>query len=144
MITSMFLHAGMGHLVSNMIVLFFAGGGVEKKLGSVSFLVMYIVTGLCGNILSVYRSVTQGQVHLSLGASGAVFGMLGTLVVLTVRDRNRLQRGSLQRLFFGIALSLYNGMTTEGIDQMAHVGGFIAGIVFGLIFIILHPRNSDQ
>lgn len=141
LITSMFLHANISHLVSNMIVLFFAGGDVEKKLGHLCFLLMYIVTGLCGGLLSVYSSIRQGQVHLSLGASGAVFGMLGTLAVLTFRDRKKLDKGALPRLFCGIALSLYSGRTTQGIDHTAHLGGFIAGIVFGIVFVLITGKE---
>lgn len=129
--TAMFLHANFNHLISNMLVLFFAGGEVERKTGTLSFFIMYIVTGLCGNLLSVLAGVRQHEARMSLGASGAVFGMLGVLAVQTLLNRKRLQRGSPLRLGFGIGLSLYAGWSTPGIDQMAHVGGFIAGLLFG-------------
>ncbi len=134
--TSIFLHSGMGHLVSNMLVLFFAGAEVEKKSSTLSFIIMYILTGLGGNLLSVLMSVRQQEMHVSLGASGAVFGMLGVLAVFTFADRKDLQKGALMRLFAGIGISLYSGSVTPGVDQMAHVGGFVSGILYGALLLL--------
>lgn len=136
LLTSMFLHANIGHLVSNMLVLFFAGAEVEKKTGTLSFIIMYVITGLCGNLLSVLTSVRHNEWNQSLGASGAVFGMLGVLAVITFAERKRLQKGALMRLIAGIGLSLYSGSVTPGIDQMAHVGGFAAGIIYGGLVLL--------
>ena len=134
--TSIFLHSGMGHLVSNMLVLFFAGAEVERKSGTLSFIIMYILTGLSGNLLSVLMSVRQQEMHVSLGASGAVFGMLGVLAAFTFADRKDLQKGALMRLFAGIGISLYSGSVTPGVDQMAHVGGFAGGILYGALLLL--------
>ena len=142
--TSMFLHADMNHLVSNMLVLFFAGGDVEKRTGTFSFVILYLLTGLCGNLLSVLNSVRLSERHLSLGASGAVFGMLGALAVFTFLNRKNLQRGSLMRLGFGIALSLYAGSVNPAVDQTAHIGGFISGIIYAAAVSLIPGKSSLQ
>ena len=144
LITSMFLHADMNHLVSNMLVLFFAGGDVEKRTGTFSFVILYLLTGLCGNLLSVLNSVRLSERHLSLGASGAVFGMLGALAVFTFLNRKNLQRGSLMRLGFGIALSLYAGSVNPAVDQTAHIGGFISGIIYAAAVSLIPGKSSLQ
>ena len=148
LITSMFLHADMNHLVSNMLVLFFAGGEVEKRTGTFSFVILYFLTGLCGNLLSVLNSVRLAERHMSLGASGAVFGMLGALALFTFLNRKNLQRGSLMRLGFGIALSLYAGSVNPAVDQTAHIGGFISGIIYAAAISLIpgqrSPRDGDR
>lgn len=87
--TSMFLHADAGHLINNMIVLFAGGGIVERNLGHVRFIALYIVSGLAGNAASVFTEYLTRSYSFSIGASGAVFGVIGALVFLILMEARR-------------------------------------------------------
>lgn len=128
-LTSIFLHNGIFHLVLNMIGLFYGGLAAERILGSKRFLLMYLVSGL-------FASVTSYFFHdetLSVGASGAVFGVFGFLLghyILPGADKE-LRKAVLMQLGVYIGLNLLNGMK-EGIDNWAHVGGLVSGFMIGL------------
>lgn len=120
--TSMFLHAGIIHLVMNMYALYVVGKEVETYLGKAKFLVIYLVSGLVGSLLSCLGT------YSSVGASGAIFGLFGALLYF----------GYYYRLYFGsvlikqilpvIAINLLIGFTISGINNAAHIGGLIGGI----------------
>jgi rhomboid protease GluP len=128
-LTSVFLHNGIFHLVLNMIGLFYGGLAAERILGSKRFLFMYLVSGL-------FASVTSYFFHdetLSVGASGAVFGVYGFLLghyILPGADKE-LRKAVLMQLGVYIGLNLLNGMK-EGIDNWAHIGGLASGFLIGL------------
>ena len=119
--TSMFLHFGITHLTSNMIVM----------LGHLRFLLLYLVGGLFGNVCSVIADVAGGSESVSAGASGAVFALLGAIVILYLFRRD-IFRIPVTRVIFGLALALLPGFYTEGIDLVAHVGGLVAGAILML------------
>ena len=80
LITSVFLHADVSHLFNNMIVQFAGGGIVEKNIGHIRYGILYILCGICGNLTSAAADWLTGQYGYSVGASGAVFGVIGALV----------------------------------------------------------------
>ena len=129
--TSMFLHFGITHLTSNMIVLAALGENHEKMLGHLRFLLLYLVGGLFGNVCSVIADVAGGSESVSAGASGAVFALLGAIVILYLYRRD-IFRIPVTRVIFGLALALLPGFDTEGIDLVAHVGGLVAGAILML------------
>ena len=81
---AMFLHADIAHLSNNMIVLFFLGSVLEKETGHLPFLIIYFLSGLGGNIVSLAVKVMQNSEVMSIGASGAVFGLDGLLLTLVI------------------------------------------------------------
>ena len=86
MFTSMFLHFGVEHLINNMIVLGAIGMHLEPHLGKVKFLVIYMLSGLAGNGLSLVTDILSNSYPASAGASGAVFGIMGALVIVVILE----------------------------------------------------------
>ncbi|MDD3360933.1 MAG: rhomboid family intramembrane serine protease [Hespellia sp.] len=131
--TSMFLHFGIDHLLNNMITLLVLGWTLENEIGRIRFLIIYFGGGLCGNLLSLSLELRSQDYALSAGASGAIFAIVGALVYLAIRNRGRIGNVSGRGLLFMCALTLYNGFTTTGIDNAAHIGGGVAGFLLGVV-----------
>lgn len=138
--TSMFLHFGIQHLANNMILLAAAGCKLEGAVGKVKYLAIYLGAGLAGNILSLYRMLQTGDYAVCAGASGAVFGIIGALIWAAVRNRGRFEGLTVRGLLFMIALCLYYGITTAGVDNWAHVGGAAGGF---FLCILLYRKPQD-
>lgn len=134
--TSMFLHFGADHLVNNMLILGLMGLRLEHTLGSVRFLILYLASGLCGNLLSLYQEWMTGDFAVSAGASGAVFGVIGGLIAWAVFHKGRVEGLTAKGLFGMAALSLYYGFSTAGVDNWGHIGGLAGGIVTGSVFAV--------
>jgi len=124
LLTPVFLHAGVVHLLINCYSLYAIGVSVERIFGRPRFLVVYFIAGVLGNILSFMFSPNPG-----VGASGAIFGLLGALLYFG------LEKPSLFRRFFGnsilitIVINLTYGFSSTGIDNFAHIGGLIGGFL---------------
>ncbi len=125
--TSMFLHWNVEHLFSNMIVLYYVGAIVERKLGPVPYMALYLLSGFAGNIFSVGYELLTNAYGSSAGASGAVFGVEGALLFLVMSHRGKLESMTAGRVAFAIAFSLYCGFTSVGVNNAAHVGGVFMG-----------------
>lgn len=125
--TAMFLHFGAQHLANNMILLAAAGGILEKAVGGLRYLIIYLGGGLVGNLLSLYIMVRTGDYAVSAGASGAVFAIIGALVWAAIRNKGKISGLNTKGLLFMIALCLFYGITTTGIDNYAHIGGAVGG-----------------
>lgn len=130
---SMFLHFGFEHLMNNMIALAAIGWNLEQETGKIKFLLIYFVSGLSGNILSAYADIFTQDYSVSAGASGAVFGIIGALLYVAIRNKGRIGNISGRGLMIMIVLSLYCGVTEGGIDNMAHIGGLAAGFLMGIL-----------
>lgn len=146
LITSMFLHGGIDHLVGNMIILFVLGAILERYTGHIVFFILYMITGICGNLLTIVFEVRNGLSWNSIGASGAIMGLIGFLLVWFVASGGRYLGDSytLGRLFI-LAIYVYQAIRyQEGINNIAHLGGFTAGFFFGLINIIILKNNKEM
>lgn len=133
LITPVFLHSQsfIFHIIMNSYILYALGPNVEQAFGSVRFAVMYLVAGFMGNVVSFVMPPDVG----SLGASGAVFGIAGVLLVyLFRRRRSAFVAQYLRSILFFIGINLAIGFLFRGIDNWAHIGGLLAGIVLGLGF----------
>ncbi len=139
-ITSMFLHFGIEHLLNNMVILGALGWNLELETGKIRFLIIYLVSGIGGNLLSLYLGVSSAEYAVSAGASGAIFGLMGALLYVAARNRGRMGRISGKGVLFMIALSLYFGITSSGIDNAAHIGGLLCGFI--LAVILYRKKNS--
>lgn len=131
--TAMFLHADITHLVSNMILLYFLGDIVERGLGHIKYFLLYLLAGLCGSMLSLHISLATGSVAGSLGASGAIFGMIGALLWIVIRNKGHLETMTTPKVLFLIGYSLYEGFRGTNIDNAAHIGGLIAGFLLAML-----------
>lgn len=137
LLTSMFLHGGFLHLVLNAWALYQLGTLFESWLGSIRMLVTYFVTGIAGSLASI--AWTQGP---SVGASGAIFGLLGALIAFLLRRRGELSpagKAILSQLVMWAVINVFFGFSTPGIDNAAHLGGCAAGFLLGLL---LRERGS--
>jgi len=155
LVTSMFLHADLSHLFNNMIVQFAAGQILEKNLGHFRYGILYMLCGISGNLVSAALDFCTGQYGYSVGASGAVFGMIGSLLFMIIRGaRNRKQAVSedgsqennawkslLIRAGLMTAYLLYSGWSNPVVNQAAHVGGLITGFLLAAVFL---PREESD
>lgn len=133
LLTSVFMHFGVNHIANNMIILFILGDNMERALGHVKYLVFYLVCGVGANIVSMMVNVMQGDVVVSAGASGAIFGVIGGLLYAVVINHGRLEDLSTRQLAVMILCSLYFGFTSTGVDNVAHVAGLLIGIVMAVL-----------
>ena len=138
LITSLFLHFGIQHLLNNMVMLGALGYQLENEIGRIKFLLIYFISGIGGNLCSLYWNVSHGEQVISAGASGAIFGLMGALLYIVAVNRGRLGRLSGRGMLIMVALSLYFGLTSSGVDNSAHIGGLICGI---LITVLLYRRK---
>lgn len=134
LLTSIFLHFGFEHLMSNTVSLLVMGWNLEPVIGSAKLLVLYFCSGIGGNLLSMALDMMKDEYVVSAGASGAIFGMTGALLYVAYRYRDRVKEISGRGMMFVVALSLYLGFTDSGVDNAAHVGGLVVGFVFALLF----------
>lgn len=139
--TSMFLHFGYDHLFNNMIALAAMGWNLELDMGKIKYLIVYFVSGLAGNILSAWWDIQTGSMAVSAGASGAIFGIIGALLYVAIRNRGRIGDISGRGLVAMVVLTLYYGFTSGGVDNMAHIGGLAAGFLTG---ILLYRKRNDK
>ena len=130
LLTGMFLHGGPTHILLNMVSLFIVGRIAEGVMDRWSYLLLYLASGIAGGAVSVWMHPDG----LSVGASGAIFGIFGMIAGYAVAFRRRLgsKFGELMREFGGVlVLNLVLGFTIPGIDMSAHIGGLIVGFVGG-------------
>ncbi len=142
LLTAMFLHFGFAHLVNNMFVLFFTGRYLEQEIGSVWFTVLYLLGGLFGNVVSFLTNYESGRNVGSAGASGAVFAAIGGMFLLVLLKCGRLSQLRTQSMVIMVVLSVYQGYTTVGVDNTAHVAGLFAGIVIAGLYYLVKRRNG--
>lgn len=133
--SAMFLHFGIIHLGLNMLALWESGQLVERMYGRLRFIGIYLLSGLFGNLVSL---VMQGGGAIAGGASGAIFGVYGAALVFLWRERAAISVREFRLLFGGaIAFSILTigmGFLVSGIDNGAHIGGLIAGILLSISF----------
>jgi rhomboid protease GluP len=137
LITAMFLHIGPAHLAFNMYALFSLGRDIEGFYGSLRFLAIFFISGLAGNV----AYYVLGPNAVSAGASGAIFGLIGAEVAFLVSNRSlfgSFRRQRLLNLAFLIVVNLAFGFMNRGINNLAHLGGLVSGLILGFA---LTPRH---
>lgn len=129
LVSSMFLHTGFIHLALNMLSLFFLGSFVEVTFGRGRFLALYLASGLAGGIAYLYFGAFNGS---AVGASGAIFGLLGSVLGYSLRRGTfSWQNPLIRQLLILTALNLYFGFSVSNISNTAHIGGLVGGAAFG-------------
>lgn len=145
LVSAMFLHFGLLHLALNMWALWDVGRLLEQVFGRWRFLLLYLGCGVIGNLLSL---VVQGNRAVSAGASGAIFGLYGALVLFLWRERAQVDRGEFRWMFGAatifIVLALVMGQVVPGIDNSAHIGGLISGALLGVALSRPWTWNSPR
>lgn len=131
--TCVFVHIGLWHILFNMIALADGGPLLERMVGNVGFLLLYVISGLCGSL----ASTLWDPLVASAGASGAIFGVFGALVAILMKQRDIIPPEAMARLRnTGLMLLVINvilGVTVPNIGHAAHIGGFVAGFLGGLV-----------
>jgi membrane associated rhomboid family serine protease len=155
LVTSMFMHGGLLHLAGNMLFLWVFGDNVEHRLGPLIFIAFYLLTGVAGALAQIM--VNPDSVIPMLGASGAISGVLGAYLVLFPGNRVLFfVFRFLVRLPAWVAIGLWaafqfiggftlvGGEAAGGVAYMAHIGGFLAGVLAGFVFRVTHPGPSRR
>ncbi len=151
--TSMFMHAGWLHLLGNMLYLWIFGDNVEDSFGHAKFLIFYLLCGIAATFAQII--FTTGSTVPNLGASGAIAGVLGGYLVLFPRGQVRVLMGravipmpALVVIGFWIVLQFISGIgsvtsaETGGVAYMAHIGGFLAGLILTFLFRAAGTRQA--
>lgn len=158
LLTSMFLHGGWLHIIGNMWFLWVFGSHLENALGSGKYLIFYLVSGIASALVQLLTSV--GSPVPTIGASGAIAGVMGGFLILYPRVRvvtlifivifiTTIDIPAAFMLLYWFLLQLISGLgsiatstSAQGIAWFAHVGGFLAGIILVRIFSGNRPRYS--
>lgn len=143
LVTSIFLHGGLLHVAANSYVLFALGTFFNKLIGNTRFLTLFFLSGIAGSLASVLIS----QSALSVGASGALWGLFGLSAALTIKRSDFLPDAVRQNLrnitVLNLAINLVFSFAVPMIDKWAHFGGGIAGLLIGFAFIF-EPKYRAQ
>lgn len=158
LLTAMFMHGGWLHIIGNMLYLWIFGDNIEDNFGHGKFLIFYLICGLAASFAQIM--VDPSSPVPSLGASGAIAGVLGAYLVMFPRNRVRnivmlgwiwttIELPAIIVLGFWIVLQVISQYTTSfgsshrgGVAYMAHIGGFIAGVALSFIFRRRQPRQD--
>ena len=141
LLSSMFIHIGLLHLLFNMYALYIIGPQVESFYGKFKYFLIYILSGVSGSILSI----TFSSNTVSAGASGAIFGLMGALLYFGFFYRNYLGSVIKSQIVPIIILNLVIGFSTSGIDNAAHIGGLIGGLLTSLALGVTDKtRKADK
>lgn len=144
-IYSMFLHSNLEHLANNMILLLFMGCMLEKIVGHIPIFILYFLSGIGGGIWSLHMKVLHNDFAMSLGASGAIFGLDGLLLAIVIILGYKVREITIGRVGLMIALSVYNGFSHTNIDNAAHIGGLVVGFLLGgLICTIIRVKDKRR
>jgi len=131
LITSAFLHSGFVHLALNMLSLYFLGSFAEITFGRSRFLALYLISGIAGGLAYLYFGSFNAP---AVGASGAIFGLLGGVFGFAIRRGTFSTRDPvISQLLLLTGLNLFIGFTIPGVSNTAHIGGLLGGLVFGYL-----------
>jgi len=137
LLTSIFVHAGIIHLAANMYALLFVGAALEKAIGRNKILFSYLATGIVASLSSL---IFHDNI-VSVGASGAIFGLFGVLLALLLFKEFNVADVSKKNLLSSVGLFIfYNiiyGFNKEGIDNAAHLGGLLSGFIIGVLYFLI-------
>lgn len=137
LISSMFLHFNFEHILMNMLSLFIFGKIVESIIGSRRMLIIYIISGLYGNFVSLSFNTTT----ISVGASGAIFGLIGSIFVIMYLSKN-FNKKMIGQLLIALVVLIVFSLFMSNINIMAHLGGFISGVLITLIGYYFKTQRS--
>ena len=115
---------------------------LEEKIGSIRYGILYLASGILAGCASMGYNMLQNDNVVSKGASGAIFGVIGAMLFVVLARRNEEDRYTVRQIAVLAVLSLYGGLTSQGVDNAAHFGGFIAGFILAWILTMLQKRRG--
>ncbi len=134
-LTAMFLHGGIIHLAMNMYVLYNIGKSLERKIGSLKYGILYFVSGIGSGLFVV---LLEKDYSVTVGASGAIFGLIGALLYLTYARKNWFTPMSIQSIRWLVVINLAFTLLIPNVSVSGHIGGFIVG---GVLMFLLVPKK---
>ena len=141
LLTSLFIHANIAHIAGNMLFLFIYGLRAEDMFDVREYLAIYFLSGLAGNALTMFADLLTagalGGFAFSVGASGAIFGMLGAVMIYMRRSIGQSIMTALIYVFFLFALNI-----APGVNILAHLGGLVTGLALGYILAATRKRRQ--
>lgn len=141
LVTSMFLHNGIAHLLLNMYALYILGPQLESFFGKFKFAIIYLISGIAGNLLSLLFISSD---TVSVGASGAIFGLMGAMLYFGYHYRVYLGTVIKSQIIPIIILNLLFGFMLSGINNFAHIGGLVGGILTSMAVGVKYKSQTSE
>jgi rhomboid protease GluP len=138
LVTAMFLHGGLIHIGFNMMALMQFGPALEELYGSARYLFLYVVTGAFGFLVSA------GFGNFSIGASGALLGLVGVMLAITSKRGGSYMRELKSRLITSVVILFVLGFSGMGMDNYAHGAGLVSGFALGKLLADRQPMNASE
>lgn len=139
LLSCIFMHGGIIHLLCNMYCLYVIGPQVESFFGKIKYIVIYLLSGIIGSLMSL--SITNS---ISLGASGAIFGLLGSILYFGYHYRVYLSQAIKSQIIPIIVLNLFLGFMLNGVDNAAHIGGLIGGVLASMMAGVKYKSSTME
>lgn len=136
LITSIFLHSGLLHILCNILTLYSVGVVIETEFERWQYLLIYFGSGLAGGLMTYFLELSRGSYHLTVGASGAIFGLFGALLGYAVRNHDGAY---VHTTLLNIVWMMIPGFLSTGVSVSSHIGGVLGGFLLGLLL----TRKSD-
>lgn len=141
-ITSMFLHHGFEHLLFNCFALLVFAPPLERLLGWWRYLVLYVLSGIIGNVLTVAYYNRVDELLLSVGASGAIYGVYGAFLYVAIFQRRIIDESSRKTLYAMLIFGVIFSLISPNVNWLGHFGGLIGGFfVYGLLIRLTRKRR---
>jgi rhomboid protease GluP len=144
LVTAIFLHGGLLHIGFNTLVLMDLGPQLEELYGSARYLFLYVVTGIAGYVLSLGWALATGGPGISVGASGALMGLIGAMIAVTSRRGGAYMQMVRSQLVKWVIYIFVLGLLMRGIDNAAHLGGLAAGFLIGRVMNDREPATASE
>ncbi|WP_127575759.1 rhomboid family intramembrane serine protease [Paenibacillus barengoltzii] len=139
--TAMFLHNGFDHLFSNSFAILVFAPPLERLLGWWRYALVYLGSGLVGNLISMVVYQFSSVPHISVGASGAVYGVYGAFLYIALLQRHLMDESSRKTLYSLLIIGVIYSLLVPKINLAAHVGGLVGGfLIYGLLVRLLKQR----
>lgn len=133
--TACLLHFDAGHLFGNMFAQYFMGNILLQAVNGWKFALIYFLSGVAGNVLSYNIEIMTGNFSVSAGASGAIYGIMGAIFMVVIKNGGRFRGVTLKRMALATVIYILYGFSSPGVDAWAHLGGLIAGFLAnGLLY----------
>lgn len=140
-IASMFLHAGFSHLLFNCFALIVFAPPMERLLGSLRYLMLYMASGILSNVITIGYYNRMDEVLLSVGASGAIYGIYGAFVYVAVFQKGLLDESSRKTLYALLIFGIIYSFIADNVNWVAHFAGLIGGFfTYGIIIRLFKRR----
>ena len=141
LITAVFMHFNISHLAGNMLALILLGYRLEKLLGHVQYLLVYLITGAGANLLSLLINNLLGPNYVTAGASGAIFGVIGALFAYLLLSRGSIDGVGYRQMIIGVIFLIYTSTIDSSVDFIGHAAGLVIGFLLGVLLYRIRERG---